>query len=71
MVGRGAFPLVRGRANAPFLGLMSGVGGRCIAVNAPVWAVVAAAVVLRRRGLFRWPGSATGSETTVIADAGQ
>ena len=66
-----AFHLGINLANLPFLGLISGAGPRFIAINAAVWAVVAAAVVLRRRDLFRWPGSATGSETTVIADAGQ
>ncbi len=66
-----AFHLGINLANLPFLGLISGAGPRFIAINAAVWAVVAAAVVLRRRDLFRWPGSAAGSETTVIADTGQ
>lgn len=58
-------------ANLPFLGIISGAGPRFIAVNAAVWVVVAALVVLRRRDPFRRPGTALGSETTAIADAGQ
>lgn len=66
-----AFHLGINLANLPFLGLISGVGPRFIAVNAAVWAAVAAVVVLRRRDLFRWPGAATGREPAAIADAGQ
>jgi membrane protease YdiL (CAAX protease family) len=58
-------------ANLPFLGIISDAGLRFIAVNAAVWAVVAAIVVLRRRDLFRRPGEAPGRETVAVVDVGQ
>ena len=66
-----AFHLGINLANLPFLVVISGVGPRFIIVNAAIWAIVAAVVVVRRPDLFRRPGAALGRGTVAAVDAGQ
>ena len=66
-----AFHLGINLANLPFLVVISGVGPRFIIVNAAIWAIVAAVVVVRRPDLFRRPGGALGRGTVAAVDAGQ